>query len=80
MFMLLGMSEFIVVGSYIIVVFSLVLCRTVLYELLTRRYPFSSRDATGFPLTPSVVIYLVGRGCRQEITSRDANKRLKVGE
>lgn len=52
--------------------------RTVFYELLTRRYPFASLDATGFPLDVTMVIYQVGRGSRQDITSRDAPKKIKV--
>lgn len=50
---------------------------TVFYELLTRRYPFASLDATGFPLDVTMVIYQVGRGSRQDIPSRDAPKKIK---
>lgn len=57
---------------------SSLLLRTVFYELLTRRYPFASLDATGFPLDVTMVIYQVGRGSRQDIPSRDAPKKIKV--
>jgi kinase suppressor of Ras 2 len=50
---------------------------TVFYEMLTRRYPFASLDATGYPLDVTMVIYQVGRGQRQDIPIRDAPKRVK---
>lgn len=52
--------------------------RTVFYELLTRRYPCPSHDSTGFPVDVTMVIYKIGRGHRQDISSRDAPKRIKV--
>ena len=50
---------------------------TVLYELLTRQFPFSV-DKLGFPLDAKEVIFRVGRGERQEFHSREVPKKFKV--
>jgi serine/threonine protein kinase len=50
----------------------------VFFELLTRRYPCPSLDSTGYPLDVTMVIYQVGRGFRQNISSRDAPKKIRV--
>jgi hypothetical protein len=52
--------------------------RVVFFELLTRRYPCPSLDSTGYPLDVTMVIYQVGRGFRQNISSRDAPKKIRV--
>ena len=56
---------------------SLPLPSTVLYELLTRQFPFSV-DKLGFPLDAKEVIFRVGRGERQEFHSREVPKKFKV--
>ena len=51
--------------------------RTVLYEVLVRKFPFST-DSQGFSIETAAVIFRVGRGERQEITAREVPKRVKV--
>lgn len=50
--------------------------RTVVYELLTKRFPFIT-DHLGTPLDVASVIFLVGNGHRQEIKCA-IPKKLKV--
>ena len=51
--------------------------RTVVYELLTKRFPFTT-DHLGTPLDVASVIFMVGNGHRQDI-KRAVPKKLKVG-
>lgn len=50
--------------------------RTILYEVITRRFPFST-DSLGFTYESEVVIFLVGHGHRQPFKG-DTPTKLKV--
>ena len=52
-------------------------CRTILYEMLTKKFPFAA-DRLGFTYEPQVIIYLIGMGQRQEFKNHDTPKKLKV--
>ena len=56
----------------------LLLSRTVVYELLTKRFPFTT-DHLGIPLDVASVIFMVGCGSRQDIKCA-VPKKLKVGD
>ena len=56
----------------------MLLCRTVLYELMVRKFPFSL-DQHGFSIPPEALIYLIGSGCRPEMTTKETPKRMQVG-
>jgi len=52
-------------------------CRTVLYELVLKKFPFHS-DPYGFSYPPQVLIYMIARGTKQEVQPRDMPKRMQV--
>ena len=52
-------------------------CRTILYEMLTKKFPFAA-DRLGFTYEPQVIIYLISMGRRQEFKNHDVPKKLKV--
>ena len=54
-----------------------VISSTILYEMITRKYPFSS-DAFGFSYESEVVLFKIGRGERQQFKATDVPKQLKV--
>ena len=56
---------------------SLPLPSTVMYELLSRKFPFMT-DIFGYSMDPSVVVYLVCSGRRPDMQSREIPKRVKV--
>jgi kinase suppressor of Ras 2 len=49
---------------------------TILYELITRKYPFVT-DSLGFGYETEVVLYLIGRGYKQPFKATDVPKQLK---
>lgn len=73
MYTLLG--ELVIMTSLILI--NITYYRTILYELITRKYPFTT-DALGFAYEYEVVVFLVGKGHRQHFKSTDIPKQLKV--
>ena len=51
--------------------------RTILYEMMVRKFPFTC-DALGFAYEYEAVIFMVGKGKRQEFKTTDVPKKLKV--
>ena len=72
-YMLLGKSVIIT----LLILINITYYRTILYELITRKYPFTT-DALGFAYEYEVVVFLVGKGHRQHFKSTDIPKQLKV--
>lgn len=51
--------------------------RTILYEMITRKFPFTC-DRLGFAYEYETVIFMVGHGTRQEFKMTDVPRKLKV--